>query len=462
MSSVIANRQTEERHMGAVATPAPGSQRAPASSWYALAVLVLVAVLGAVDKIIFVLLTEPVRHALSLSDTQIGLLQGAGMVLFASLATLPLAWLSDRYDRRWVLAACIVFWSLATALRGASGSFLVLFVATSGLGVGEQGVGPIVNSMMPDMFPRTQRVLANALFTVSSILGSALGSMLGGAIVKLTEAARHLLPAALQALETWRLVFMATALAGLPVALLVMSMRRVRRLTPAERTAAPQATGSTPGISFADYLRAHWGALAGMVLGIGLGTISVSGIGGWIPILPARRFGVGAAELGQHVGLAFLVGTLVGAVVGATAMRVAQRLVGPAATLRLLRYANLCVALFSVPLLFVRSANDIYALLALLVVPLISTLVILPNLLQDVCPAHLRARVISTLALASLPFAIVGPLLMGAVSDALKASPDGLAQAIVGVALVFGIGGALVLRINEKPFLRLLDSVRAP
>jgi MFS family permease len=433
---------------------------APASSWYALAILVLVAMLGAVDKIIFVLLNEPVRHSLSLSDTQIGMLQGAGMVLFAGLATLPLAWLSDRYDRRWVLAACVVFWSLATALRGASTSFFVLFVATSGLGVGEQGLGPIVNSMIPDMFPRAQRVLANALFTVASLLGTGLGSMLGGAIVTLTETCRHLLPATMQALESWRLVFLATALAGLPVTLLVLSIRHVRRASPMAGADVPQPTASSNNIGFADFLRTHWRALGGMMLGIGLGTISVSGIGGWIPILPARRFGVGAAELGQHVGLAFLVGTVVGALVGATAMRVAQRLFGAAAALRLLRFANLSVAVFSVPLLFVRSANDIYALLALLVVPLISTLVILPNLLQDVCPVHLRARVISTFALGSLPFTIAGPLLMGAASEALKASPDGLAKAIVGVALVFGIGGALVLRMNEKPFLRLMDSVK--
>ena len=205
---------------------ATSRRKAPASAWYALAVLVVVTMLGAVDKIIFVLLTEPVRHSLSLSDTQIGMLQGAGMVLFAGLATLPLAWLSDRYDRRWVLAACVVFWSLATALRGASANFFVLFVATSGLGVGEQGLGPIVNSMIPDMFPRTQRVLANAIFTVAAILGTGLGSMLGGAVVTLADSCRHLLPPALQALETWRLVFLATALAGLPVALLVLSIRR--------------------------------------------------------------------------------------------------------------------------------------------------------------------------------------------------------------------------------------------
>jgi hypothetical protein len=284
--------------------------------------------------------------------------------------------------------------------------------------------------------------------------------VLGGVIVSLTDSSRHLLPSTMQALETWRLVFLATALAGLPVTLLVLTIRRVRSTVPTAVADAPQATGSSDEIGFGDFLRAHWRALGGMMLGIGLGTISVSGIGGWIPILPARRFGVGAADLGQHVGVAFLIGTVVGVIVGATAMRLAQRFVGAAAALRLLRFANLSVAVLSIPLLFVRSANDIYALLALLVVPLISTMVILPNLMQEVCPVHLRARVISAFTVASLPFTIVGPLLMGAASEAMKASANGLAQAIVGVALVFGIGGALVLRFNEKPFLRLLQSVR--
>jgi MFS family permease len=205
------------------------TRKAPSSAWYALAVLVIATVLGSIDKVILTLLTEPMRIALSLSDTQLGLLQGAGIVLFTGIATLPLGWLSDRYDRRVVLAACVVLWSAATAMRGTAMDYGVLFIASIGLGVGEAGLGPITNSMIPDLFPRAQRVLANAVFALSAIFGSALGALLGGTVVHLTEDLRPFLPASMQQMEAWRLTFFVLASAGLPVALLVLSIRRTRR-----------------------------------------------------------------------------------------------------------------------------------------------------------------------------------------------------------------------------------------
>jgi hypothetical protein len=63
------------------------TRKAPTSAWYALAVLIIATVLGSIDKVILTLLTEPIRQTLSLSDTQLGLLQGAGIVLFTGIAT---------------------------------------------------------------------------------------------------------------------------------------------------------------------------------------------------------------------------------------------------------------------------------------------------------------------------------------------------------------------------------------
>ncbi|KAI1696387.1 major facilitator superfamily domain-containing protein [Ditylenchus destructor] len=91
--------------------------QAGAASWYTLAVLLVATILGSVDAMLVTLLTEPMRATLALSDTQIGMLKGAGLVLFTGLATLPLGWLGDRYDRRLVLAACVLVWSAATGLR---------------------------------------------------------------------------------------------------------------------------------------------------------------------------------------------------------------------------------------------------------------------------------------------------------------------------------------------------------
>lgn len=441
------------------ALPASAAQkeRAGAAAWYALIVLLIATILGSVDTMLVTLLTEPMRHSLSLSDTQIGMLKGGGLVLFTGLATFPLGWLGDRYDRRFVLAACVLVWSAATGLRGTAMDYGMLFIASIGLGVGEAGLSPITNSLIPDLFPRAQRVLANAIFAISSIFGAALGAVLGGSIVTLVEKSRLSLPLSMQAMETWRLTFFAMAVIGLPVMLLVLTIRS-KRVVPSARLQS-QAALEAGQLSFGDYLRAHWRTLLCLVSGSGLATVGLSSVGSWIPIVAARQFGVQPAQLGQGIGIAVMVGTLIGGVIGVNAMRIVRRRVGLAAPVRVLTLGYAAAALISVGLLFVRSASDVFVLLGTLLVPLICGAVVLPNVLQDVAPAHLRARVIGVLAMGSLPFAVLGPLAIGMISDAVKAIPNGLAIAIVATTMTGCLAGAALLRFAEPAFVRLLNKV---
>ncbi len=447
----------------ATAAPLAPRRRVLVVAWLGLAVLILAAVLGWVDRMVFSLLAEPVRQSMALSDAQLGLLQGAGFALFAGIATLPLGWLGDRFDRRLVLAACVLLWSAATAMRGTAHSYAMLFVASIGLGVGEAGLAPLVYSLIPEMFPRAQRSLANTLFAFVSIAGGALGTMLGGAVLGLLEQARPSLPAALQVMENWRLGFFAMALPGPLVALLVLLIGgrtgRAAVAAPGDlASAGPDATG-LPG--YRHYMGKHWRTLAGLVTGIGVANVGLLAVYTWVPILAARQFGATPAQLGQGMGLALLAGSLAGAALGAVALRFAQRRIGAAAPVRVVLLANLTAALLSVPLVLVRSASDVFVLLALIVVPLIAGTVVIPNVLQDVSAPYLRSRIIATLTLASMPFAVLGPLLVGGLSDALKSVPNGLAWALVLITLAGAGAGALVLRRSENSFVRLAQAMQS-
>ena len=150
-------------------------------AWYTLVVLVVVTLSSFADRQVLALLTEQVAKALKLKDTQIGLIQGLGSATFAMLAVYPLGWLTDRLDRRLVLAACILIWTGGTMACGFAQGFWSLFIAVVAISAGEAGLPALAYSAIPDMFTGRRRLLANQVFYIGVILSSAVGIGFGGA-----------------------------------------------------------------------------------------------------------------------------------------------------------------------------------------------------------------------------------------------------------------------------------------
>lgn len=67
----------------------------------------------------------------------------------------PFLYLLDKeyFDRRTVLWAAILFWSLATSLAGLSQTLTQLVVIRSLVGVGEAAYGTIAPPMLSDFYP---------------------------------------------------------------------------------------------------------------------------------------------------------------------------------------------------------------------------------------------------------------------------------------------------------------------
>src|SRR3954471_3492086 len=90
-------------------------------------------VLGAVQEI--------VRTKWDLSDSQLGWL-GTAFILLYAVVGLPLGRLADRARRKWILAVVVGLWSLMTLGSGFAWSFWSLFVLRLGVGVGEASCAP--------------------------------------------------------------------------------------------------------------------------------------------------------------------------------------------------------------------------------------------------------------------------------------------------------------------------------
>ena len=101
--------------------------------WTVLVILTLVYTFNFIDRQILVILQEPIKFELGLSDAQLGLLTGFSFALAYVTAGIPIAWLADRSNRRNIVAASLAFWSLMTALSGLVQNFAQLLAAVERL-----------------------------------------------------------------------------------------------------------------------------------------------------------------------------------------------------------------------------------------------------------------------------------------------------------------------------------------
>jgi EmrB/QacA subfamily drug resistance transporter len=109
-------------------------------------------------------------------------------VVTAYLVTLAVAmpasgWIGDRFGGRNVLLASITVFTVASALCGLATSLpeLIAFRALQGLGGGT--LVPVGMTMITRAFPPAERIKANQVLIVPTLLAPALGPVIGGALV---------------------------------------------------------------------------------------------------------------------------------------------------------------------------------------------------------------------------------------------------------------------------------------
>jgi EmrB/QacA subfamily drug resistance transporter len=109
-------------------------------------------------------------------------------VVTAYLVTLAVAmpasgWIGDRFGGRNVLLAAITVFTAASALCGLATTLpeLVAFRALQGLGGG--ALVPVGMTMITRAFPPAERIKANQVLIVPTLLAPALGPVIGGALV---------------------------------------------------------------------------------------------------------------------------------------------------------------------------------------------------------------------------------------------------------------------------------------
>jgi MFS family permease len=134
----------------------------------------------------------PLRHALHISNADLGLLVGVNCVV-AAVASLPFGVLADRLRRTTTLGWSIVLWGACMVWSASVSSFGMLIVSRLALGVATASAGPVIASMLGDWFPSTERGRIYSYVLTGELLGGGIGFAITGDVSALSWRASFLL-----------------------------------------------------------------------------------------------------------------------------------------------------------------------------------------------------------------------------------------------------------------------------
>ena len=287
-----------------------------AYSWYVVCVLLAAYILAFVDREIIAQLVPGIKASLHISDTQMSLLLGAAFAIFYTFFGVLIASFADRGNRRNLLFAGIVFWSLMTMMCGVAMTFPLLFIARVGVGAGEATLNPCALSMLKDYFPPDRIGRAIGLYTAGVSSGSGIAFIIGGTVYPAIQAAGPAHWPILGVVEPWQQMFIYVGAPGLLIALLLLTVREPMRRELAD--AATKAVASPIGKTLA-FVVTRWRAFLVLFFALAGLAIMAYGIGFWIPEFLRRTYGLNPEQLGYWLkwrGIVSIIFGLIGVVTG--------------------------------------------------------------------------------------------------------------------------------------------------
>lgn len=389
-----------------------------------LALLLVAYIFNFLDRQILGILAQPIKADLHLSDTEFGAIGGLAFALLYSALGVPLAYLADKTSRSGVVAGSVAVWSAFTALCGSAASFGQLFFYRLGVGIGEAGGVAPSYALIADYFPPERRARALAVFSLGIPIGLAGGTLIGAYIAHAID---------------WRAAFLVMGVAGVVLApILRLAVRDVPRRSPASAQAP---------LSSVFPLLARKPAFWFLAFASSASSLCGYGLALWTPSVMMRSFGLDLLTTGKFLASLLLIGGCAGVFAGGwLADRLGNADRGWYARLPAIAWIasvpawgfglfapNLWVAW---PLLLIGNAVNI-----LWLGPVTAAV-------QHLVPRPMRSTASASFLLINNLIGLgIGPLLMGRLSDALKATygADALRNAAVACLAFYLLAAVLML-----------------
>lgn len=258
----------------------------------ALVLLTAMNFVNYLDRYILPAVQEQIKHEFTLTDNQIGSLTLWFMVAYVCVSPIT-GWLGDRFKRKPMIVAAGLAIAAMNFLTANVHDYMSLNLRHAALGIGEACFGIFAPAILADFYAERERNRVMTIFNIALPVGAAAGYEAGAWI-----AAHH----------GWRMSFIASAVPGVLVALLILFfLREPPRVAPREKAKTDRASVLSLAKNKA-YLTS--------ILGYAAVTFSLGGISWWMPSFLHRDAGYSLEAAGAVMGPIIVVAGLGGTALG--------------------------------------------------------------------------------------------------------------------------------------------------
>lgn len=294
------------RHENANDGEIPQKQHSSKYAWYVVFLCMLAYIFSYIDRQILVLMIEPIKNDLNLTDTQFSLLHGLAFSLFYAIMGLPIAYLADRFSRPKIIAIGIIFWSFATAACGLSKNFLQLFLSRMGIGIGEAALSPAAYSIFSDLFSKEKLGKAVGIYSIGSFIGGGTAFLVGGYVISLLKDATHIQVPLFGLMKAWQVAFILVGLPGILIGIVFLLTVR----DPIRKGQRVNALGQVEKVKFTDsfkFLAKHRKTFTCHYMGFTFYAMALFCMMSWSPAFYMRNYHLSPVETGYMLGTILLI-----------------------------------------------------------------------------------------------------------------------------------------------------------
>jgi MFS family permease len=428
-----------------IARVVPEATQPLAVGWWPAVVLVSVNLVDGASENIVPGVLPLLQDEWGFGDTLGGAIPTAA-ALIGIVVLLPAGWMADHLRRTRILAVVVGAWAVVTTASALATAFGIFFATRLVLGAANNIDNPSASSLLADYYPARVRGRVFGYQRVANTIGAALGILVGGVLGQWLG---------------WRAPFLVMVVPGVVVAAACLSLREPDRgeseRLDDEAAGAPSATlveletaaAEPPRLRPREYLREVRAVLRIptirlLYIGLTVTFVGLNSIAFWLPSFLERTYGLGegaAAGITGGVGLAAaLGGSVVGGVVGDRRAAVARAMRVTLVSTSLFVGALGVIVALALPVLVLQMVLALGAAFCILVS--------VPNFAAataEVLPARRRGTGFAVFTFVLVAGSALGPLLVGALSDA----TGSLRLALIAAAVPAVPGSLMVARARH-------------